>query len=761
MIKKILVALICLPILVNGQSNYNLALIGTFNWNGLSYDSEGSDIWGWENPTTGVEYALVGLNSGFSVVDLSSPQNPTEAFFISGVNSTWRDIKTWGNHAYVITEGGGGLLIVDLTDLTGQTHTYYTGSYNSAHNIYIDENGVAYIFGSDIGNGGALFLDVVTDPMNPIYLGEWDDYYIHDGMARGDTMWAGCIYEGEFYAVDVSDKTNPQTLGHHPTPNQFTHNAWVSDDGDYVFTTDEQSDSYIGSYNVEDMNNIQEVDRIQSNPGSNSIPHNTHVDGNFLVTSWYRDGTIVHDATYPNNLIQVAYYDSYSGSGNGFDGCWGTYPFLPSGLIISTDINSASNGNGQLLVFERSFSQASYLEGNVTDANTSSPLIGVNVEILNTVILNLSTTNLSGDYVSGTADPTTYDIVFSKAGYLPDTISANLVAGVVTVVDAQLVPLASFTATGMVIDINGTGIPNAEILIYNNDFNYTLTSDNNGNFSINTMFEGSYEVIAGQWGYVTSCDNEYIDGTNNIVITLTEGYYDDFTFDFGWNISGGITTSDPGRWERGDPEGTSSQGLDYNPENDINADCFEHAYVTGLDAGGQVGSNDVDDFNTILTSPVFDLSNSNQHYLSYHSWFSNGGGGWGGGSPADDSLTVSINNGSTTVLLETMTSNSPDMGQWNFRNFELSQYISLTANMQVIVETADWDALGGHWVEAGFDKFQITSTTPTNISNLVIEENRKLVQIVDILGREVKPSQNIILFYIYDDGTVEKKIIVE
>ena len=119
-----------------------------------------------------------------------------------------------------------------------------------------------------------------------------------------------------------------------------------------MFTTDEQSDSYIGAYDVSDMTNLQEVDRIQSNPGSNSIPHNTHVDGNFLVTSWYRDGTIVHDATYPNNLIQVAYYDSYSGSGSGFDGCWGTYPFLPSGLIISTDINSASSGNGKLFIYD-------------------------------------------------------------------------------------------------------------------------------------------------------------------------------------------------------------------------------------------------------------------------------------------------------------------------------------------------------------------------------------------------------------------------
>jgi len=276
------------------------------------------------------------------------------------------------------------------------------------------------------------------------------------------------------------------------------------------------------------------------------------------------------------------------------------------------------------------------------------------------------------------------------------------------------------------------------------------------------MFEGSYEVIAGQWGYVTSCDNEYIDGTNNIVITLTEGYYDDFTFDFGWTISGGITLSDPGRWERGDPEGTADpQGFNYNPENDINTDCFEYAYVTGLDAGSQVGSNDVDDFNTVLTSPVFDLSNSNQYYLSYHSWFSNAAAGWGGGSTPNDSLRVSITNGNNTIVLETMTASSPDMGQWNFRNFELSQYISLTANMQVIVETADWDALGGHWVEAGFDKFQITSTIPTTISNLVMEENRKLIQIVDILGREVIPSQNIILFYIYNDGTVEKKILIE
>ena len=191
--KFFLILTLFLPFFSISQSNYNLNLVGEFDWNGLSYDSEGSDIWGWRNTSTGVEYALVGLNTGFSVVELSNPQNPTEVFFIPGANTTWRDIKTWENYAYVTNEGGDGLLIVDLNDLTGQTYVNFTNYFNTAHNIYMDENGVAYIFGTDVGNGGVIFLDVTTNPMNPTYLGTWDDYYIHDGMARGDTLWAGCI----------------------------------------------------------------------------------------------------------------------------------------------------------------------------------------------------------------------------------------------------------------------------------------------------------------------------------------------------------------------------------------------------------------------------------------------------------------------------------------------------------------------------------------------------------------------------------------
>jgi choice-of-anchor B domain-containing protein len=337
--KKILFILLFIPIFAVCQSGYNMSLLGTYEWS----TTEGNDIWGWVDPTTEYEYALVGLNDGFSCVNVTDPLNPIEEFYIPDLNSTWRDIKTWGNYAYVTTEANAGLLIVDLTDMTGNTNWHVSQftnqnsgasvSFSAAHNLFIDENGICYIFGASTSHGsspsdGAIFLDVNANPISPVYLGEWNDEYIHDGMVRGDTMYAGCIYTGDLYIVDVSNKSNPNTIGTHPTPNAFTHNAWVSNDGNYVFTTDEKSDSYIGSYDISDISNIQEIDRIQSNPGSNSIPHNTHVDGDFLVTSWYRDGTTVHDISNPYNLVQVAYYDSYSGSGDGFDGCWGTYPFF-------------------------------------------------------------------------------------------------------------------------------------------------------------------------------------------------------------------------------------------------------------------------------------------------------------------------------------------------------------------------------------------------------------------------------------------------
>src|SRR6185503_21354198 len=116
---------------------------------------------------------------------------------------------------------------------------------------------------------------------------------------------------------------------------------------------------------------------FQGNPGTNSIAHNVHVKGNYLVIAYYRDGVVIADATHPDNLVKVGYYDTNPLSGNGYNGCWEAYAYLPSGNIIAADIEEG------LYVLGVTYKQACYLNGTVTDYSSGAPLNGVTVTITN------------------------------------------------------------------------------------------------------------------------------------------------------------------------------------------------------------------------------------------------------------------------------------------------------------------------------------------------------------------------------------------
>ena len=51
--------------------------------------------------------------------------------------------------------------------------------------------------------------------------------------------------------------------------------------------------------------------------------------------------------------------------------------------------------------------------------------------------------------------------------------------------------------------------------------------------------------------------------------------------------------------------------------------------------------------------------------------------------------------------------------------------------------------------------------TVTSTFNIPINPNRKLEKVVDILGKQTKPQTNIPFIEIYDDGTVEKRIVIK
>ena len=682
----------------------------------VEYDEDLNDIWGYAAPDDR-EYAIVGLREGVSIIDVTDTENPVIKGYAPGPSSTWRDIKTWGEYAYVTNETGEGLLVIDLSnlpnDLTANDYYYWEpfipslgATLSSAHNIFIDEFGFAILSGAndgDLNDGGLIFIDV-NDPGNPQYAGVGASVYSHDVYARDNKAYSSEIYDGQFAIYDISNKSNVTLLANQTTPLNFTHNAWLNDAGNVLFTTDEKANAPIGAYEISDPNNIEELDQfkplITLNDGV--IPHNVHVWNDWLIISYYTDGCIIVDGSRPDNLIEVGNFDTYIPTTTGFHGAWGAYPFLPSETVLVADIENGC------YILEPTYVRACWLEGKVTDAETSQPINNVEI-IIDSPQENYGKTDAFGNYESGQAIPGTFDVTFSHPLYQELTSEAVLENGILTILDAQLTKLPNQDVSGSVITAeNGSPIPFAAVYIAGELFESEITTDANGNFSLESVFEDDYTIYAGAWGYVNNSINTTVAGSPaSVTIELQKGYADDFIVDLGWTTSGNAAT---GNWERDEPMGTIQSNNQSNPEFDIEGDVGDKCYVTG-NSGIGAGDDDVDNGFTLLTSPVMDLSNYNTPIIKYSSWFFNGGNG-----QPDDSLQVSIHNGNTEVLLETITTSN---SSWNEPvEFMLSDFIAITDNMTIRFHTSDQinQNNSGHIVEAGVDGFSAFDANPTALA---------------------------------------------
>ncbi len=730
--KKDLLLLLFIAVLSlhSNSQNLNVTLAGT-----LSYGNTGlANICGWKSPVDGKEYALVGAANGMSIVNVTNPASPVQIKLIPGSNSVWREIKTNGNYAYVTTEAGGGLQIVDLTNLPGTSLPVATWAptisgktLGSIHALHID-NGKVYLYGSNIGNKGAVVADIATSPMSPVYLGSYDNRYIHDGYVRGDTLYACHIYQGDCEIVNMKNPAAGVSLADFQTPSVFTHNSWLTKDSKICFTTDEVSNSFLASYDITNLNNITELDRIQSNPGSQSVVHNTHIiqkNGvDYAVTSWYKDGFTIVDASHPSNLVQVGNYDTApTASGAGESNCWGVYPFLPSGTIVASDMQ-----NG-LFVCSPTYVRACFLEGVVMDCNTGNPLAGAKVQLLNPPVQNINSatdlTDAYGKYGVGVVTASTYTVIVSKQAYVSQTFTVSVTSGNTTTLNVNLCPQTPpFSYTGHVFDnATSVGIKGANVHMQDSSLVWDTLTDANGNFTIPSMLSGTYDIIVGKWGYITKCfSNQNINSlSSGINVGLDAGIYDDFSFDWGW-IPSGICSN---AWVRGVPIGTidgANGNAIANPDKDDQTDCSGQAFVTD-NGGGASSDHDVDPPGyAILTSPLFDPTSFSAPMVSYSRWFYDAK--LNNKSP-NDTMEIYISNGSTTVLLERILNNTAGNGTWAHKSYKISSFAPVTATMQISISISD--ANPGSVVEGGFDKFYVYDSATVAVNNISAAEKNVLV----------------------------------
>ena len=680
------------------QPDLNVSLVGQ-----LDYAQTLSDVWGYVAPDS-TEYAILGVQNGVSIVSLEDPSNPEQIHFIPGPNTIWRDIKTWDEYAYVTNESGGGLLVIDLTGLPENIESYNwtpnlpgLGTLNDCHNIFIDEFGYAYLSGCNMNSGGMLYIDVVTDPWNPAYVGKGPAVYSHDAYARDNMAYSADISNGYFSIHDVSDKANSELLATQTTDAFATHNLWLSDDGNVIFTTDETGDAPVGAYDISDPDNIVELDQFRPffHLGQGPIPHNAFVWDDFVIVSYYTEGCIIIDGHRPENLIQVGNFDTYFTGSSGFGGVWGAYPFLPSGLILISDQETG------LYVLEPNYVRACYLEGTVTDASNNSTIFDAKVEFVDE--LPFANTDLIGNYATGFATAGSYNIKVSKIGYLPVDTTITLENGEVTILNVALEPIASFSVSGTVTDLDtGEPVADAKVRFASEDITFEVNTTAVGTYTIPQVFPGEYEVIAGKWGYRTNIagSEELSEDNNAFNLELEAGLEDIFSIDLGWQVTG---TAQTGQFELATPPlAIEFQGIIVQPGEDSDADesngCYITSNITDLQGGVLIGGS------TRLTSPVFDLTGMQEPWLSFESWYLNLN--TSGAALGNDRITVRLSNGTQVKILEQIEDASLfDAQEWMHSEFNILEEIEPTATMQISFEISDNDF--DDISEAGIDFFRV------------------------------------------------------
>jgi choice-of-anchor B domain-containing protein len=335
--------------------------------NGGFFGANANDIWGWVDPVDDHEYVLLGLSNGTAFIDITDPVNPIYVGHLptETSNSSWRDIKVYSDHAFIVSEAGGhGMQVFDLTQLssvvsppaTFSPDAHYSG-FGNAHNIAINEaTGMAYAVGTNTFSGGLHIVDV-TSPLTPVIAGDFAlDGYTHDTQVviynGPDTDYAGqsvafSCNEDELTIANVEDPSDTYMISSTGYANaSYAHQGWLTPDHKYFLLSDELDENNgTVSFTTTYIWDVQDLDAPflmgEHTATTAAIDHNLYTDGNLVFQSNYRAGLRILDAIdiANTNLTEVAYFDVYPANDNtGFSGTWSNYPYFPSGIVAVSHI---------------------------------------------------------------------------------------------------------------------------------------------------------------------------------------------------------------------------------------------------------------------------------------------------------------------------------------------------------------------------------------------------------------------------------------
>ena len=655
----------------------------------------------WGYAAGGREYALVGERSGTMFVDVTNPTSPVEVGFIPGPTSSWREMKTYGTFAYIVSEGtgaGAGLQIVNLAGLPASVNLVqtYTATFVTAHTLWIDEAGYLYACGTATAGGAAAGMRILSlaNPSNPVSVGVYSLRYVHDIYVRDGIGYAAEINNGLVTVLDLTNRSAPVVRSSIASPKGATHNTWLTDDDRYLAVTDETSG---GSLTIYDVGNLNAPVKVSEFAGPNllhpsALIHNARILGNLVVASWYTEGFRIIDIADPTLPVEVGFLDTYPGASGGSAGDWDVHPFLPSGVILASDIDGG--------LFVASFTgEYGILTGTVRDAATLQPIAGATVVSSNGTS---ATSGADGRYAAD-ADPGSTTLRAIAPGYHATAVSAIVTRGARNTYDLLLSRLPVGALSGTVRTSGGALLPGATVAIAG--IGLATESGPSGTYSLNVP-AGGHTLVASRFGSVPVSVNFSIGADEALSLDLTLASATavaDMETNPGWTVGGPTDNATTGVWTRVNPVGTG--GGRVQPEDDHTPAPGVQAFITGQSNVGEgIGVNDVDNGRTTLTSGTYDVSALASPVVSYFRWYVNDAGA----NPGSDTWVVEVS-GNSGLSWVTAESTQQSRAAWTQASVSLAGVLPGPIT-SVRVRFVASDLGGGSIVEAGVDDFQIVST---------------------------------------------------
>ncbi|MBK7875617.1 MAG: choice-of-anchor B family protein [Planctomycetes bacterium] len=623
---------------------------------GVNAAGNGNSCYGYTSPS-GREYALMGLSTGTAVVEITQPGEPVIVAQIPGPVSLWRDMRTYSHYAYAVSEGGGGIQVIDLANVDAGTVTLVGNvsddAWGQTHTLAVDPVS-GYLYRAGGAGQGLRMYDVHTNPAVPTRVGSWNDRYVHEptivsfasGPAAGKEIAYCCgglsngYIQSGLYVVDVTNKAAPAQLAYVNYPNSYyAHQCWPSTDKRWLYLDDELDDHYLGVTSVTRVfdlaNPLAPVLASTFSNGSTAVDHNQYTRGDQLLQANYRAGLRVFTTSAPGtptSPVESAWFDTWpEDDGTFFNSLWNVYADFPSGTVIGSDLEKG------LFVWWVGAPPIAF------DVPGGAPaVLAPSGDVLRVAI--------TGSVLPGSAE------LHYDAG-----------AGQVTVALAQAP--------------NGDWIAPLPPTACGTDVRWSFSA-RSANGVIWSAPEGAPETCFA--------------ATVGFAETLVAAH--DFESAAGWTASPAGDTAFEGQWVRGDPDGT-----DLQPENDhspLGAACF----YTGANPPGTVHLGDVDGGFTTLVSPAFALANRGEARIAYWRWYDNQ---LPTGSLPDDPFRVDVtNDGTTWVNVETIgPSDANSRGGWIHHAFRVADFVTPTNAVRVRFRAQDLN-LDTH-VEAAIDDVRV------------------------------------------------------